>query len=71
MSENGDFSNGSFCGNDIDARPKMSRKYFVDTTNQIIDTYDVDGFRFDLMGIIDIDTMNEITKEARKRKRIS
>ncbi|WP_304683528.1 type I pullulanase [Ileibacterium valens] len=69
MSENGDFSNGSFCGNDIDTRPKMSRKYFVDTTNQIIDTYDVDGFRFDLMGIIDIDTMNEITKEARKRKK--
>lgn len=69
MSENGDFSNGSFCGNDIDTRPKMSRKYFVDTTNQIIDTYDIDGFRFDLMGIIDIDTMNEITAEAKKRKK--
>lgn len=68
MNENGDFSNGSFCGNDIDTRPKMSRKYFVDTANQIIDMYDVDGFRFDLMGILDIDTMNEITEEGRKRK---
>lgn len=68
MNANGDFSNGSFCGNDIDTRPAMSRKYFLDTVKMIIDLYDVDGFRFDLMGILDIDLMNEIARITKEKK---
>lgn len=69
MNTNGDFSNGSFCGNDIDTRPPMSRKYFLDTVDLLIDLYDADGFRFDLMGILDISLMNEIVKRARAKKK--
>lgn len=68
MNQNGEFSNGSFCGNDIDTQPLMSRRYFVETCKKIIELYDVDGFRFDLMGILDINLMNEIAEECRKLK---
>lgn len=64
----GNYSNGSMCGNDIDSRPEMSRRYLVDAAMQLIDIFDVDGFRFDLMGVLDYTLLNEIAKEARKRK---
>ena len=68
MNQSGEFSNGSFCGNDIDTQPFMSKKYFIDTCKYIIKTFDVDGFRFDLMGILDIHFMNEIAEECRELK---
>lgn len=68
MNENGEYSNGSFCGNDIDTQPKMSHRYFLDTAKMIIDLYDIDGFRFDLMGILSTDLMNDIAKMGRERK---
>ncbi|WP_304423004.1 type I pullulanase [Faecalibaculum rodentium] len=68
MNQNGEFSNGSFCGNDIDTQPMMSRRYFVDTCRKIVELYDVDGFRFDLMGILDVNLMNEIAAECRRIK---
>lgn len=68
MNQNGDFSNGSFCGNDIDTRPEMSRRYFLDTAKMIVDLYDVDGFRFDLMGILEYSLLNEIVDQARQSK---
>lgn len=68
MNQQGEFSNGSYCGNDIDSQPPMSRKYIVDTCKKIVQYYDVDGFRFDLMGILDINVMNDIVKECRKIK---
>lgn len=68
MNQQGEFSNGSFCGNDIDSQPPMSRKYLVETCRRIVEIYDVDGFRFDLMGILDINLMNEITTVCRKIK---
>lgn len=68
MNSNGDFSNGSFCGNDIDSRPAMSRRYLVDTCKMLVEIFDVDGFRFDLMGVLDYETINEIAKECRKIK---
>ncbi|WP_304775211.1 type I pullulanase [uncultured Faecalibaculum sp.] len=68
MNQNGEFSNGSFCGNDIDTQPVMSRRYFVETCRKIVQLYDVDGFRFDLMGILDVNLMNEIAEECRKIK---
>lgn len=68
MNREGEFSNGSFCGNDIDTQPAMSRKYFVDTCKRIVKWFDVDGFRFDLMGILDYQLMNEIAEECKKIK---
>ncbi|MEG0393225.1 MAG: type I pullulanase [Anaerorhabdus sp.] len=66
--ENGSLSNGSFCGNDTDSCRMMMRKYMIDNVKMWINCYGVDGFRFDLMGILDVDTMNEITKESKKLK---
>lgn len=68
MNSNGEFSNGSFCGNDIDTRPTMSRKYFIETCKTILELFDVDGFRFDLMGILDVNLMNEIAAVCKRLK---
>ena len=68
MNQTGEFSNGSFCGNDIDTQPFMSKKYFIETCKYIINTFDVDGFRFDLMGILDVNFMNEVYQECQKLK---
>ncbi|HHX06856.1 MAG TPA: type I pullulanase [Erysipelothrix sp.] len=57
---NGVLSNGSFCGNDFDSTKKMGRKFIVDSVKHWVEHYHVDGFRFDLMGILDIETMNEV-----------
>lgn len=65
MNEEGSYSNGSFCGNDIDTTRKMSSRYFVETCRILCELYHIDGFRFDLMGILDIDTMNEIYRVCR------
>lgn len=68
MNTEGEFSNGSFCGNDIDTRPIMARRYFIDTCKRIIQWFDVDGFRFDLMGILDYQFMNMLASECTKLK---
>ena len=68
MNQNGEFSNGSFCGNDIDTQPIMSKRYFINTCRKIISLYDIDGFRFDLMGILDLNFMNELSEECRRIK---
>lgn len=62
--ENGYMSNGSFCGNDLDSLRPMMKKLFMKVIRTWMELYGVDGFRFDLMGIIDIDTMNEIASLA-------
>lgn len=65
MNEQGDFSNGSFCGNDIDTTRRMSARYFIDTCVWITKFYHVDGMRFDLMGILDLNMMNQIYLQCR------
>ncbi len=65
MNENGDFSNGTYCGNDVDSTRRMCRKLIIDSCVFLCRTYRIDGFRFDLMGILDIDTMNEIIDRCR------
>lgn len=60
MNANGDFSNGTYCGNDVDSTRRMSRKYMIDTCVWLVRTYHIDGLRFDLMGILDIETLNQI-----------
>ncbi len=53
-------SNGSGCGNDVASERSMVRKYIVDSVKYWATEYNLDGFRFDLMGLIDVDTMNEV-----------
>lgn len=56
---NGEFSNGSWCGNDVASERLMNRKFILDSLKYYQDEFKIDGFRFDLMGLIDIDTINE------------
>ncbi|WP_226670196.1 type I pullulanase [Metabacillus litoralis] len=58
--ENGFASNGTGVGNDLASERKMVRKFIIDCTKYWLEEYDIDGFRFDLMGIMDIDTMKEL-----------
>jgi len=64
LGPDGEISNGSFCGNDLDSMRPMYRKFVIDSTKMWIQNYGVDGFRFDLMGILDIETMNLIATEC-------
>ncbi|MGF7140956.1 type I pullulanase [Roseimarinus sediminis] len=59
---NGTFSDASGCGNEIASERAMVRKYLIDSIVFWASEYHIDGFRFDLMGIFDIDTMNAIRK---------
>ena len=62
MNEDGTWSNGSGCGNDIATERTMVRKLIIDSVAYWAKEYHIDGFRFDLMGLMDIDTMNGIRK---------
>ncbi len=63
----GIWSNGSVCGNDTASERNMVRKYLVDSVCYWADEYHIDGFRFDLVGLIDVQTINEITTEVHKK----
>ena len=56
----GKFSNGSACGNEIASERFMVRKMIIDSLLYWAKEYKIDGFRFDLMGVLDIETMNQI-----------
>ncbi len=62
----GSFSNASGCGNEIASERYMVRKYFIDTLKFWIEEYHIDGFRFDLMGIFDVKTMQKIREKIDK-----
>ena len=64
--EDGRFSNGSDCGNEIASERYMVRKMIVDSLIYWATEYKIDGFRFDLMGILDTETMNIIRDELVK-----
>lgn len=64
--EDGSLSNGSWCGNDLNTTAKMCRKYIMDMCKRWQTLYHIDGYRFDLMGIIDVETMNMIEKQCRE-----
>ncbi len=57
---NGYLCNGSLCGNDFNSDASMARKYIVDMSKRWQQLYGVDGYRFDLMGIVDVVTLNSI-----------
>ena len=62
--ENGVYSEGSGCGNDTASERSMVKKYIVDSVKYWADEYHIDGFRFDLSGLLDVATMNEITAKV-------
>ncbi len=64
--KDGVYSNGSGCGNDTATERSMVRKYIVDSVLYWADEYHIDGFRFDLVGLMDTDTINEIVKTVHK-----
>ena len=56
----GSYSNGSGCGNETASEKPMMRKFMIESVRHWINEYHIDGLRFDLMGIHDIETMNAI-----------
>ena len=58
----GNYSNGSGCGNETASEKPMMRKFMIESVKYWINEYHIDGFRFDLMGVHDIETMNAIRK---------
>lgn len=65
-SKDGKFTNGSGCGNETASEKKMMRKYIVDSVCFWASEYHIDGFRFDLMAVHDLDTMKEIREALNK-----
>jgi pullulanase len=66
LDKSGRYANATFCGNEVASEKPMVRKYIVDCVKFWMTEYHVDGFRFDLMGILDRDTMEEIYREAKQ-----
>lgn len=62
----GIFSNASGCGNEFASDKKYGRKFIIDSLKYWVEEFKVDGFRFDLMAILDIDTILEAIEELRK-----
>ncbi len=56
----GEYMNGSGCNNDTATERSMVKKYIVDSVNYWVEEYHMDGFRFDLAGLIDTETMNAV-----------
>lgn len=63
MNPDGSFQDGSGCGNETASEKEMFRKYMIDSLLYWVNDYNIDGFRFDLMGLHDVETMNCIRKE--------
>ena len=66
VNPDGSFSNGSGCSNDTASEHLMFRKYMVDSVTYWAKEYHIDGFRFDLMGLHDVTTMNAIREALDK-----
>ena len=65
LDEQGLRTNGTFCGNDVASEKAMVRHYIQQSVQQWVSLYGFDGFRFDLMGILDITTMKQIAQELK------
>ena len=63
MDAQGNYANGSGCGNETASDHKMVRKFMVDSLKHWVKDYGINGFRFDLMGLHDKETMSEIYNE--------
>lgn len=67
LDDHGNFSNGSGVGNETASERTMMRKYMIDSLIYWIEEYHIDGFRFDLMGVHDSETMNKIRTSLDER----
>lgn len=61
--KDGSYANGSACGNDTASEREMFRRFMVDSVCYWAKEYHIDGFRFDLMGLHDVETMNTIRRQ--------
>ena len=64
--KSGNYTNGSGCGNETASEKSMMRKFIVDSVKFWATEYKIDGFRFDLMALHDIETMKAVERELRK-----
>ena len=62
----GTYSDGSGCGNETASEKPLMREFMVESVKYWVNEYHIDGFRFDLMGVHDIETMNLIRAELNK-----
>ena len=62
----GRYANGTYCGNEFASEKPMARRFIVESVKYWLKEYHIDGFRFDLMGIEDRDTMLEVYREAKR-----
>lgn len=67
--KDGNIGNGSYCGNELRSESYFLREYFNLINKRLIQIYDIDGLRFDLMGILDIDSINYFYSECSKLKK--
>ena len=66
LDRSGRYANSTGCGNELASEKPMVRKFIVDSIKYWTKEYHVDGYRFDLMGILDRETMEEVYREAKK-----
>lgn len=64
--DTGELSNGSGCGNEFSSERAMARKFIVDSLVFLAREYHLDGFRFDLMGLLDLETLREAERRLRE-----
>jgi len=67
QNEDGTASNGSGCGNELASERSMCARYILDSVLYWAEEYHMDGFRFDLMGLLDVELMNRIQKALDER----
>ena len=65
LREDGSYSDAAACGNETASEREMMRKFMIESVKYWTEEYHLDGFRFDLMGIHDIETMNLLSKEVK------
>ena len=66
LNADGSYINGSGCGNEIATNHEMAKKYVIDSLKHWMQDYHINGFRFDLMGCLESETMKEIYDELYK-----
>ncbi len=66
LREDGSYSDAAACGNETASEKPMMRKYILESVSYWAREYHLDGFRFDLMGIHDVETMNEVAATLKK-----
>ena len=64
--QDGKYSDGSGCGNETASEKPLMRQFMLESVKYWIDEYHIDGFRFDLMGVHDIETMQAIREMVNK-----